>query len=293
MSELPPRPDQEALIRDAYATDEHLAVRIRTHELYSEPKIDFQKWVINIMPWHGNEWVLDVGAGPGTYFGLVSERIPQGQLVAGDLSAGMLKRGQRHPQAERIQFVNLDAQRLPFPDGTFDVVLANHMLYHVPEIEWALAEIKRVLKKTGCLVAATNSADTMPELDTLTRRACTLLGFPKQDIRPPHNAFALENGTMLMARYFRAVARYDIPSALHFPEVEPVLAYLNSTQALREPQLPPGVTWDEFMGVMEKQVTRLIRHFGELQVQKLAGVLVGTNGGGFAEDFLHQVDNPN
>lgn len=291
MSELPPRPDQEALIREAYATDEHLAVRIRTHELYSEPKIDFQRWVVNIMRWRGDEMVLDVGAGPGMYFDLVCERIPRGQLMAGDLSGGMLRRAQQHSLAASIRFVNLDAQRLPFADGTFDVVLANHMLYHVPEIERALAEIKRVLKKSGCLVAATNSADTMPELDTLTRRACTLLGFPKQDIRPPHNAFALENGTMLMARYFRAVARYDIPSVLHFPEVEPVMAYIDSTQALRVPQLPPGVTWDEFMGVMEKQVTRLIRHFGELQVQKLAGVLVGTNGGGFAADYLRQLDN--
>jgi hypothetical protein len=107
---------------------------------------------------------------------------------------------------------------------------------------------------------------------------------------PAHSAFSLENGPVLLARNFRAVARYDIPSALRFPEVAPVMDYINSTQALRESQLPPGVSWDEFMGVMEKQITRLIRHFGELQVQKLAGVLVGTNGGGFAEDYLRRLD---
>ncbi|MBI5958208.1 MAG: class I SAM-dependent methyltransferase, partial [Chloroflexi bacterium] len=227
---------------------------------------------------------------PGTYFSLVAQRIPRGRLFAGDLSMGMLRQAQQHPQVDQIRLLNLDAQRLPFADGMFDVVLANHMLYHVPDVEKAIKEIKRILKPNGCLIAATNSADTMPEIDTLMRRACTLLGYPKQDVTPAHSAFALENGTVLVARNFRAVARYDIPSALRFPEVAPVMDYLNSTQALRSPQLPPGIGWDEFMGVMEKQITRLIRHFGELQVQKLAGVLIGTNGGGFAEDYLQKLD---
>jgi hypothetical protein len=39
------------------------------------------------------------------------------------------------------------------------------------------------------------------------------------------------------------------------------------------------------MGMMEKQVTRLIRHFG-VQVHKMSGVLIATNGGGFAADYL-------
>ena len=95
---------------------------------------------------------------------------------------------------------------------------------------------------------------------------------------------------MLLAQHFRAVARYDMPSAFHFPEPEPVIAYLNSMRALREPQLPEGVAWEEFMDVMERQITRLIRHFGELQVHKLTGVLVATNGGGFARDYLGKLN---
>lgn len=290
MTDTIAHPDPEAIVREAYADDHLLAVRIRTHELYTEPKIDFQKWVIDTLSWRGDEWVLDVGAGPGTYFNMLRQRTPEGQLIAGDLSLGMLRRAQQHPQAASIRLVNLNAQRLPFPDHTFDVILANHMLYHVPDVEAALAEFRRVLKPEGCIAAATNSADTMPELDTLVRRACTLLGYPKQEFVHPHNAFALENGTRLMARHFRAVARYDLPSALHFTEVQPVLDYLNSTQPLRASQLPTGITWDEFMDVMEKQVTRLIRHFGELQVQKVAGVLVGTENGCFARQYLQQFD---
>lgn len=256
--------------------------------MYSRPKVDFQQWVLDNFQWRGDEWVLDVGAGPGTYFGLVHERAPRGRLIAGDLSFGMIRQAYRAANTLPTRLLTLDAQRLPFPDNTFDVVLANHMLYHVPNVEQALAEISRVLKPTGCLIAATNSQDNMPELDTLARRACTLLGYPKQAFKASHDAFTLENGPIMLHHHFEAVARYDLPSAFHFPEVEPVMAYLNSTRSLRAPQLPPELTWDQFMSVMEKQITRLIRHFGELQVHKLAGALIATNGGGFAREYLQQ-----
>lgn len=285
-----PPTDRDLLTREAYASDAQLAVRIRTHELYSQPKIDFPLWVVDTLPWRGDEWVLDVGAGPGNYFELVRARIPDGRFVAGDLSLGMARRARQHEQASSITILNFDAQHLPFDDDTFDVVLANHMLYHVPEVERALAEIRRVLRPDGCLIAATNSQDTMPEFDTLARRACTLLGYPQQAFTAAHSAFSLENGAARLAHHFRAVARYDFPSAFHFPEVEPVMAYIDSMQALRAPQLPAEITWQDYLDVMEKQVTRLIRHFGELKVEKLAGALVGTNGGGFAGVYLDLLD---
>jgi len=283
MGEISPNTDRLILTQDAYATDTHLAVRMRTHELYTQPKVDYPRWVVNTISWPCDAWVLDVGAGPGAYGDLVCERIPEGLYLAGDLSLGMA----RQASAEGIPALNLDVQHLPFANATFDVVLANHMLYHVPNTLDALRELQRVLKPSGLLVAATNSTTTMLELETLARRACTLLGYPRQEFIPIHRAFTLENGPAQVARFFRAVARYDLPSALHFPDVEPVMDYLNSMRAIRAPQLPSGITWDEFLTVMEKQIARLIRHYGELQVQKLSGVIVATNGGGFASEYLH------
>ncbi len=284
MSESTHRTDRD-MPQDAYATDELLGVRYRTHELYSQPPIDFPRWVIESFRWRGDERVLDAGSGPGIYFDLVRQRIPRGHLTAGDLSWGMVQRA----AGVLPGVINLDAGRLPFAGGSFDVVLANHMLYHVASVEDSLAEIRRVLRPHGSVIAATNSAETMPEFDTLARRACTLLGYPKHRFQPAHIKFALENGTALLSRYFRAVARYDCPSAFHFTEVEPVLAYLNSLRPLHSFELPEEISWDDFMDVMEKQITRLIRHFGELQVHKLAGVLIGTNGSGFAGDYLRRL----
>ncbi len=285
-----PGTDRDILTQKAYATDDMLSVRQRTHELYSVPKLNFTEWVLDRIEWRGDERVLDLGAGPGTYFKLLRKRIPHGTLTAGDLSMGMARLAAAHPAAGNI--LNLDAQALPFADGSFDVVMANHMLYHVPDLDQTLTEIRRVLQPSGCLVAATNSQFNLPEFEQLIRRSYGLLGAVGADIEPMHptaHNFYLEDGAMKLAHHFFAVARYDLPSVFIFPSVEPVLDYINSTRALREPQLPRRIAWDDFINVMGDQVQRLIHHFGELVVSKLTGVLIATDSGAFAGEYVRRL----
>ncbi len=286
-----PGTDRQLLTERAYATDDKLSIRHRTHELYTVPQIDFTKWVLDCITWRGDEVVLDIGAGPGLYFGPVRARIPHGKLVAGDLSFGMVRRQRENYLVAGSSLLNADAQALPFPESVFDVVLANHMLYHVPDLDRALTEIRRVLKPTGVLVAATNSEHNMPEFTTLFRRALLLVTNFAHDRQfgPVLNTagpFTLENGLGRLAKHFYAVARYDIPSTLVFPEVEPVMAYLDSMRDLGEGQLPEGITWEQFMDVMSQQVRRLIGYAGKLVVNKLSGALVATQAGGFAGEYV-------
>lgn len=285
------RSDRETVTQH-YATDEKLAVRYRTHERYTVPKIDFTRWVLDHITWRGDEQVLDLGAGPGMYFEAVKARIPDGQHFAGDLSLGMVRREQESPASEGSSLANIDAQGLPFASNTFDVVLANHMLYHVPGLQAATREIRRVLKPTGVLLAATNSINNMPELNNLYRRALLLLTefrYNEQEQPSPAENFSLENASMLLGRQFYAVARYDLPSALVFQEAGPVIAYLDSMRDMREPMLPDGITWETYMDVIRHQIISLLTHSGRLVVKKLAGVLVATDAGGFAADFVSRL----
>ena len=290
-----PGVDREAVTRQ-YATDEKLNIRYQIHEQYTLPKTDFAEWVISRVDWRGDEWVLDLGAGPGRYFDLVKQRIPNGRHFAGDLSFGMNMRQQQRNTDQRTGLANLDAQTLPFADNCLDVVLANHMLYHVPDLDKTLAEIQRVLKPTGLLIAATNSINNMPELTTLYRRALLVLtDFHYEDNRANRvkDHFELENGLAILSRHFYAAARYDHPSALVFPEAKPVTDYLNSMRDLRESALPEGITWDAYMDIMTQQVTRLIEHTGNLVVKKLAGAFVATNAGGFVGEYVAMNQNQN
>lgn len=287
-----PGTNRDLLTQQAYADDAKLNVRRLTHELYTVPQMDFGQWVVDRIAWRGDERVLDVGAGPGSYFEPVKRRIPRGVHVAGDLSFGMIRRQQQSGLAAGSHLANLDVQGLPYADNSFDVVLANHMLYHVPDLEQAVQEIRRVLKPQGILMAATNSAHNMPEFNTLYRRALLLLTnfeYQNEVMRSDAHRFSLEDGIMLLSRHFYAVARYDLPSALVFAEPDPVIAYFESTRDLEEASLPQGISWEAFIDVMRQQITRLIAHSGRLVVKKLSGVIVATNEGGFAAEYVREL----
>jgi hypothetical protein len=55
---------------------------------------------------------------------------------------------------------------------------------------------------------------------------------------------------------------------------------------LREPQLACHISWDDFIHVLGDQVQRLINHFGELVVNKLSDVIVATDSGDFAREYI-------
>jgi SAM-dependent methyltransferase len=273
-------------LRQQYATDEALRIRQETHELYTVPKVDFPAWVVSLVDWRGDETLLDVGSGPGNYYPTFQSRWPDVGYTALDFSMGMME---KHPARGKI--AQADAQFLPFPDQSFDVVMANHMLYHVPDIDQAISEFRRVLKPDGLLVAATNSMHTMPEFQALFRRAIVLLSATgnSQPPLPEHNPFSLENGTRRLSRHFYAVVRYDLPSTLVFSKSEPIIAYLESCRFFREPQLPADVSWDDLMMVMREQINRLLSHFGELVVNKVSGALIASDRGGFIHEYIEHV----
>lgn len=276
--------DHTERIRRHYATDAHLRLRQEIHDKYSIPNRSFAEWALSCLPLQGTERILDVGCGTGLYYYKLMARWPTCQYVGLDLLTGMLD---KNPAVHRVQG---DAIYLPFPNASFDVVMANHMLFHVSDIDQAIQEMRRVMKPQGLLMTATNSTQTMPELQVLMRRAIVMLsrGTSSQVRAPsqPSDAFALENGTRYLSRYFFGVVRHDFPSALVFPQAEPAMEYLESTRDLREPQLPPDVLWDDVMVIMRQQINQLVKHLGELVVNKQTGVLIATDSGGFVGEFL-------
>jgi SAM-dependent methyltransferase len=283
--------DAEA-IRDMYASQDSWRTRKEIHDRYTVPPRDMILWALGCVRWRGDEVVLDVGCGPGRWYQPLKERCPKVIYYGLDFFPRMID---SHPASLTLNIA--DAQYLPFPDHTFDVVMANHMLFHVPDPERAVREFRRVLKPAGLVLATTNSVHNMPELQALLRRAVTLLAPPGvTNPRAPvqhTDLFSLESGTRILSRYFYAVVRHDLPGNLVFTNAEPIITYIQSTRSLRESDLPPGVRWDDVMLIMRDQINRLIEHFGELQISKLTGALIATDQGDFIHEYLtHQAESP-
>ena len=94
------------------------------------------------------ERILDVAAGTGTS-SVALARSGAG-VIALDFSAGMVAEGRR--KHKKIEFVEGDAEKLPFPDNQFDAVTISFGLRNVNEPKVALAEMYRVLKPGGRVV---------------------------------------------------------------------------------------------------------------------------------------------
>jgi SAM-dependent methyltransferase len=173
--------------------------------------------------------------------------------------------------------LNLDAQHIPLADNTADVVLANHMLYHVPDKDAALREIKRILRPGGHLVAATNSAENMADLFNLRRQAMQQLGIPIDPVlekSPVADLFSLENGRSLLQNHFTHIQRHDLPSALVFPSPQPILDYITSSRDWYEIFLPSRIIWDDLVKQFESLLDNHFAQHQEFRVSKLSGVFI-------------------
>ncbi len=293
--------NQEHLTSQAYATEDHLTIRIKTHELFSQPKQDFTAWILDLIPWAGNETVLDVGCGAGLYISPIRERLTSGgSLISADLSFGMLSDVAQKDFAFDTNLLNSNILRLPFPDDSCDVILANHMLYHVPDIPAAMTEIKRVLRPGGYLIAATNAKDSMMQLVDEIETAYKSLGEPIQiPPTPPRANFSLENGGAFIEPEFPEVQVQRFESFLVFPDAAPVVAYINSMQSFYEPQISTSIPWETFLTQVEKQIELKIQEQGEYRVAKITGAFIAQNTGQIMSDstihsgFVSVMGRPN
>jgi SAM-dependent methyltransferase len=163
-----------------------------------------------------------------------------------------------------------DVQALPFAPGCFDLVLAPHMLYHVPDIEGAAREIRRVLRRGGRLVAVTNSVSNLQELRALVEAA---VGSDWEMRRPADQRFCLENGTALLSEVFDSVVRLDCPpSHLVVDDVDAVAAYVASVADHYEAEV--DVPWAEVVHRVRDLTAAAMAGEGELRFSTGAGAFV-------------------
>jgi SAM-dependent methyltransferase len=207
------------------ATTANLSARIAAHEYGTNPQ-SWWSWLDDRLPRDGR--VLEVGAGTGELWRHVDRKASA--LTLADFSPAMCDRLRVVPGA---RVVRCDAAALPFPDGAFDTVIANHMLYHLDDPAVALREFARVLRPGGRVAVATNGADHMTDLDAIGPR----IGRPDIALGLRQNDFTAENGAAYVSRYFADVTVERYPADLAVPTSGPVLAYLAS---MASPPLTPA-----------------------------------------------------
>jgi SAM-dependent methyltransferase len=211
--------------------------------------------------WSNISAVLDAGCGPGAYVPHVRERLgPRGLYVAADISF------ERVTHIEMAAPVCADVVALPFADGSFDAVMAMHMLYHVGDIPAGLRELRRVLRNDGTLLVSTNSVTSEREFMDLLM-ACGLRELPVQDAR-----FSSENGGDLLSLAFTDVRFFEERSKFVVPSPDPVVNTVRSMRYSLEAHLPPSLKWEDFVSRVAKAVEDMVDRQGAFVTHSLSGV---------------------
>jgi len=216
-------------VAQQYRDASNLNARIQLHARFSTNKYGWHRWVFDQFDAPTECEILELGCGPGDLWLENLDRVPDGwDITLSDFSPGMVQEAQRNlgEGQRRFRFEEIDAQSIPFPDGSLDVVIANHILYHVPDRAKALSEIRRILKPGGHLYASTVGRAHLRELHELVAR------FDPQ-IAPwggsPAESFLLENGRDQLVQWFSRVTLYRYKDALVVTEATPLVAYILSS----------------------------------------------------------------
>ena len=224
--------DQDYLRDDQYKDASNLNARIRLHIEFSTNKYGWFRWIFDQYEKPSQARVLELGCGPGDLWLENIERIPEGwEISLSDFSPGMLDQAweklvdQPHP----FHFETIDAQSIPYGADHFDILIANHFIYHVPDRPKAIAEMRRVLKPGGRLYATTIGAGHMRELPDLVARfdpgESVLLS--NKDI-----PFTLENGAEQLKSAFSEVQMRRYPDELRITDADVLADYALSGMRL-------------------------------------------------------------
>lgn len=264
-----------AFVKDtAYGDDAHLAARQAIYR-YRVDRVEFFSWALGHIDWRGGERVVDVGCGRGQYLERLARDGNVGSLVGMDLSTAMLAGVQRRwpEQLAAPTLLNADAERLPIRDGAADVALAMHMLYHVPDIAWAIAELRRVVRPGGALLVSAGAPGGLAELYQL--RWDSIAAVAGQEVEPWSwfRRFNLGNGAPMLRAAFEHVDIDVLERELRIPEPGPVVAFLDS-QTLPDGVLPDGLDWTKVVDEMQRRAAARIAAEGYFGVTAKLGVLV-------------------
>jgi SAM-dependent methyltransferase len=278
-------------MRRQYGDPTNLATRVGLYA-YLIPDQDvgdatFEEWVLDHVDWRGSEAVLDVGRGAGAYESALRRRAAV--VVGLDLSPGMLVAaapaaavtpGQAGTAGQAgaagscaVGLVVGDAQDLPVPDGAFDVVLSAHMLYHVPDVERALHEVRRAVRPGGTTLFAGNGAADKQEIRALWAEAVAAVGPPQFPIPAWARRFNLDDSLGLVRRVFPDTSVDLLTGRFRFSTSDPVMAWVDSLRAGAEDDVGPEA-WDAVAADLAERVQSQIDRDGAFVVTKVSGVLV-------------------
>lgn len=249
------------IVKEQYKNASNLNTRISIHSKYSINKQGFGNWIVSNYAIKEGIRILELGCGTGDMWKEHLKLLDNvSELVLTDFSEGMLCSAKEMlGDNANISYKVVDIQNIPFEEGSFDIVIANMMLYHVPDIDKGLAEVRRVLKKEGTFYCATYGENGIVEYISGLLKGYNVEGKLNKN-------FILQNGEQILARHFSDIVRLDYEDALEVTDIDDMVDYIYSLSSMSNIST---VERSELKAILERN-----RINGVLHVPKEYGMFV-------------------
>ena len=218
----------EKSMKNQYQNASNISARIHLHSLYSQIPQGWFPWIYEQMEMRSGMQVLEIGCGDGTLWSSNLKKLPKEEgITLSDISEGMLRDARRAIGMEdsRFTFQVFDCHQIPCEDESFDLVLANHVLFYCDDVSQVCQEVWRVLKPGGCFLCSTYGRNHMIEVSRLVQ------GFDDRIVLSAdklYERFGKENGAEILKDYFSENEWREYDDYLLVPEPEPLISYVLS-----------------------------------------------------------------
>ena len=219
--------NDSAIVKQQYASANNLSTRISIHDKYSTNKMGFGNWIVSNYKIEKGMKILELGCGTGDMWKNRDTLIGDcSKLILTDFSDAMVATTKENVgNYENLEYKVLDIQDIPYEDDTFDIVIANMMLYHVPNIEKGLSEVRRVLKSGGRFYCA-----TFGEHGIIEYLSKILSTYGVED--NTNKNFTLQNGYDILSKTFSKVEKLEYIDSLAVTNVDDMVDYIYSLSGM-------------------------------------------------------------
>lgn len=256
--------DLESILKKQYKDASNIMARINLHKQYSVNKQGWFPWIYEQMQVKPGQKILELGCGAGDLWVENAEKFPADiSITVTDISDGMLRDARREIGREDAVFsyAICDCEAIPFEDETFDLVVANHVLFYCEDIDRACREIRRVLKPGGMLIAGTYGSAHMKEISRVVMEFDDRIVLAAENL---YDRFGKENGTDILQRVFEQVEWRQYEDAIEIDDAEPLISYVLSCHGNQNQYI--AHKYREFRAFMKKKTA------GGFRITKDAGI---------------------